>query len=165
MTILRTTAQITEILDQLARRIKGAYAEPPRLIGLHTGGAWVAHQLASRLNWAEPAYLDVSLYRDDFSTSGLKRSGDTQGMPPALDGDHVLLVDDVLFTGRTIRAAINVLFDYGRPGQIDLAVVFDRGGRELPISPTFVGEELGDLGAKRCKLTGPAPLTLVDPET
>ena len=164
MTILRTTAQITQSLDQMASALESAYSDPPRLIGLHTGGAWIAAELAKRLAWVEPAFLDVSLYRDDFATSGLKRSGDTQGMPPALDGDRVLLVDDVLFTGRTIRAAINVLFDYGRPGRIDLAVLFDRGGRELPISPTFVGEALGDLGAKRCKLLGPAPLTLVDPD-
>lgn len=164
MTVLRTTAQITQILDQLAASLNAAYPDAPRLIGLHTGGAWIATELAERLAWTEPAFLDISLYRDDFATSGLKRSGDTQGMPPALDGHHVLLIDDVLYTGRTVRAAINVLFDYGRPGRIDLAVLFDRGGRELPICPTFVGEVLGDLGAKRCKLLGPASLMLVDPD-
>jgi len=163
MTTLRSDREIEALLIRMAANIEATYPVPPRLIGLHTGGAWIAQELSTRLNWEEPAYLDISLYRDDFATSGLKRSGDTQGMPPALDGEHVLLVDDVLFTGRTIRAAINLLFDYGRPGRIDLAVLFDRGGRELPICPTFVGEALGDLGTKRCKLLGPAPFVLVDP--
>ena len=96
--------------------------------------------------------LDISLYRDDFETSGLKRSGTTDRMPQQLNGENILLIDDVLFTGRTIRAALNVLFDYGRPGAIDLGILFDRGGRELPIEPTFLGESLGEEGVGRCKL-------------
>ena len=108
----------------------------------------------NQLHWDEPATLDISLYRDDFETSGLKRSGITDRMPKQLNGERILLVDDVLFTGRTIRAAINVLFDYGRPGRIDLAVLFDRGGRELPIEPNFLGESLGENRVGRCKLLG-----------
>ena len=86
-------------------------------------------------------------------------------MPKQLNGERILLVDDVLFTGRTIRAAINVLFDYGRPGRIDLAVLFDRGGRELPIEPNFLGESLGENRVGRCKLLGPEPLALTTPDS
>jgi pyrimidine operon attenuation protein/uracil phosphoribosyltransferase len=86
-------------------------------------------------------------------------------MPQQLNGERILLIDDVLFTGRTIRAAINVLFDYGRPGGIDLGILFDRGGRELPIEPTFLGESLGEEGVGRCKLSGPEPLVLMIPDS
>ena len=86
-------------------------------------------------------------------------------MPQQLNGENILLIDDVLFTGRTIRAALNVLFDYGRPGTIHLGILFDRGGRELPIEPTFLGESLGEEGVGRCKLHGPEPLMLMTPNS
>lgn len=138
--------------------------ERPLVVGIHTGGAWVATRLCEALHWDPPATLDISLYRDDFETSGLKRSGTTDRMPQQLNGERILLIDDVLFTGRTIRAAINVLFDYGRPGGINLGILFDRGGRELPIEPTFLGESLGEEGVGRCKLSGPEPLVLMTPD-
>lgn len=162
---VRSAAQVSRALSELTEAIGQAYSEPPLVIGLHTGGVWIAQHVCQALNWSTPATLDISLYRDDFETSGLKRSGTTEGMPAQLNGDHILLIDDVLFTGRTIRAALNVLFDYGRPGRIDLAVLFDRGGRELPIEPRFLGEALGADGTGRCKLTGPEPLVLIAPRS
>ncbi len=165
MTEIRSAAQVEKALSQLTDQVRDAFSEPPLVIGLHTGGVWVANALCQRLGWPSPATLDVSLYRDDFDTTGLKRSGATEGMPAQLQGDHILLVDDVLFTGRTVRAALNVLFDYGRPGRIDLAILFDRGGRELPIQPSFLGEDLGAMGQSRCKLSGPEPLVLIAPRS
>ncbi|HAN79848.1 MAG TPA: bifunctional pyr operon transcriptional regulator/uracil phosphoribosyltransferase PyrR, partial [Gammaproteobacteria bacterium] len=131
---IRSQKETEAALVNLIGQVKETYLdEQPLVVGIHTGGAWIASRICEQLHWDEPATLDISLYRDDFETSGLKRSGITDRMPKQLNGERILLVDDVLFTGRTIRAAINVLFDYGRAGRIDLGVLFDRGGRELPI--------------------------------
>ncbi len=163
---IRSQKETVDALAHLIRQVKQTYAtEQPLVVGIHTGGAWIASRICNQLHWDEPATLDISLYRDDFETSGLKRSGITDRMPKQLNGERILLVDDVLFTGRTIRAAINVLFDYGRPGRIDLAVLFDRGGRELPIEPNFLGESLGENRVGRCKLLGPEPLALTTPDS
>ena len=163
---IRSQKETVDALAHLIRQVKQTYAtEQPLVVGIHTGGAWIASRICNQLHWDEPATLDISLYRDDFETSGLKRSGITDRMPKQLNGERILLVDDVLFTGRTIRAAINVLFDYGRPGRIDLAVLFDRGGRELPIEPNFLGESLGENRVGRCKLSGPEPLALTTPDS
>lgn len=163
---IRSQKETIDALAHLIRQVKHAYSnEQPLVVGIHTGGAWVASRICNQLHWDEPATLDISLYRDDFETSGLKRSGITDRMPKQLNGERILLVDDVLFTGRTIRAAINVLFDYGRPERIDLAVLFDRGGRELPIEPNFLGESLGENQVGRCKLSGPEPLALTTPDS
>jgi len=165
MTEVRSAEAVSQALNALIGSVGAAYEEPPLVVGLHTGGVWIAERLCQALGWDAPATLDISLYRDDFDTTGLKRSGLTEGMPSQLNGDHILLVDDVLYTGRTIRAALNVLFDYGRPGSIDLAILFDRGGRELPIEPRFLGQALGADGTGRCKLTGPEPLVLIAPRS
>jgi len=163
---IRSQKATDNALQSLITKVRSAYPNgAPLVIGIHTGGAWVASRLCEKLNWGPPATLDISLYRDDFETSGLKRSGTTDGMPPQLNGEQILLIDDVLYTGRTIRAAINVLFDYGRPGAIHLGILFDRGGRELPIEPTFLGESLGEEGVGRCKLSGPEPLVLMTPDS
>jgi pyrimidine operon attenuation protein/uracil phosphoribosyltransferase len=164
MTEIRSKHAVQTALDRLTQSVGSAYTTPPLVVGIHTGGVWVAESLCQRLQWPAPASLDIALYRDDFQTSGLRRSGVTGGLPTQLDGDTILLVDDVLYTGRTIRAALNELFDYGRPRSISLAILFDRGGRELPIEPQFLGEALGQDGAGRCKLTGPEPLVLVTPD-
>ena len=164
MSEIRSNKAVQKALDRLIDSVKRAYAQPPLVVGIHTGGVWVARALCERLGWPEPAMLDIALYRDDFETSGLKRSGATRGLPTHVDGEQILLVDDVLYTGRTIRAALNELFDYGRPHSIQLAILFDRGGRELPIEPQFLGEALGQDGVGRCKLTGPEPLVLVIPD-
>ena len=113
------------------------------LVGVHTGGVWLAERLRKDLNVAaEVGVLDVSFYRDDFAQGGLNPGVRPSRIPFEVAGCHVLLVDDVLYTGRTVRAAMNELFDYGRPASIDLVVLIDRGGRELPIAPSVVGRTI-----------------------
>ncbi len=110
------------------------------IVGIHTGGAWVAERLHALLGCKQPlGVLDISFYRDDFSRIGLHPQVKPSNLPFELEGGTILLVDDVLHSGRTVRAAMNELFDYGRPASIRLAVLVDRGGRELPIRPDFVG--------------------------
>jgi pyrimidine operon attenuation protein/uracil phosphoribosyltransferase len=126
---------------QLAQRAREAYAgESIKLVGVHTGGVWLAERLRRELKVAEPVgILDVSFYRDDFDQSGLKPDVRPSQIAFDVAGSHILLVDDVLNTGRTVRAAMNEIFDYGRPARVDLAVLIDRGGRELPIAAGIVG--------------------------
>jgi pyrimidine operon attenuation protein/uracil phosphoribosyltransferase len=108
------------------------------LVGIHTGGVWVAERLHAALDLKiAPGSIDVSFYRDDYSQRGLHANAKTSQIPFDVEGAHIVIVDDVLYTGRTIRAAMNELFDYGRPAKIELAVLADRGGRELPIAPTY----------------------------
>lgn len=114
------------------------------LVGIHTGGVWVAERLHAALGLKiAPGSIDVSFYRDDFSQRGLHANARTSQIPFDVEGAHIVIVDDVLYTGRTIRAAMNELFDYGRPAKIDLAVLTDRGGRELPVAPTWCPHSLG----------------------
>ena len=114
-----------------------------RLVGVHTGGVWLAQRLKEDLHVAhEVGILDISFYRDDFSRSGLNPSVKPSSIAFDVEGADIVLVDDVLYTGRTVRAAMNELFDYGRPARIDLAVLIDRGGRELPVQPTAVGRRI-----------------------
>jgi pyrimidine operon attenuation protein/uracil phosphoribosyltransferase len=129
------------IYRQLALRAREAYAgETLKLVGVHTGGVWLAERLKKDLNVADPVgILDVSFYRDDFDQSGLKPAVRPSQIAFDVAGSHILLVDHVLNTGRTVRAAMNEIFDYGRPAKIDLAVLIDRGGRELPIAAGIVG--------------------------
>ncbi len=133
----------------------------PVFVGIHTGGVWVAEALRARCAVAEPlGTLDVSYHRDDVGRAA-PRPLKPARMPASLDDRHVLLVDDVLFTGRTTRAALNELFEYGRPASVTLAVLVERPGREIPVAPDLVGTRL-DLGPEdRVKLRGPEPLELV----
>jgi pyrimidine operon attenuation protein/uracil phosphoribosyltransferase len=110
------------------------------IVGIHTGGVWVAERLHALMQCTMPlGMLDISFYRDDFSRIGLHPQVKPSNLPVGLEGRAILLVDDVLHTGRTVRAAMNELFDYGRPASIRLAVLVDRGGHELPIRPDFAG--------------------------
>src|SRR5512134_1699681 len=129
------------IYRQLAQRARETFVgEKLKLVGVHTGGVWLAERLKRDLSVADPVgILDVSFYRDDFDQTGLKPAVRPSQIAFDVPASHVLLVDDVLNTGRTVRAAMNELFDYGRPARIDLAVLIDLGGRELPIAPTVVG--------------------------
>jgi pyrimidine operon attenuation protein / uracil phosphoribosyltransferase len=108
------------------------------LVGVWSGGAWLAERLQRDLNLpGAPAVISSRLHRDDFGSRGLAGGVDATKIPFAVDGAHIVLVDDVLYTGRTTRAVLNELFDYGRPASVTLAVLVDRGGRELPVEAAF----------------------------
>ncbi len=137
------------------------------LVGIHTGGVWVAERLHAALGLKTPlGSLDVSFYRDDFSRSGLHAQLKSSDMPFEVEDRPIVIVDDVLYTGRTIRAAMNEIFDYGRPARIDLAVLVDRGGRELPICPRWTGQTLQIEPGKNLQLerneAGVLALRLID---
>ena len=132
-----------ELLRVLAGQMQGAIAHDARLVGIHSGGAWIAERLATMLDGDHPVgTIDVSFYRDDYSRVGLKPTVKRTSLPFEIDGASLVLVDDVLYTGRSVRAALNELFDYGRPASVELAVLIDRGGRELPIEPTYCATRL-----------------------
>jgi len=123
---------------QLADLIRPHLHRQPALVGIYSGGAWIAERLQELLGLSEEiGLIDVSFYRDDFAEKGLHPQVKPTVIPFDVEGRHIILVDDVLYTGRTTRAAINELFDYGRPAAVDLAVLADRGGRELPIGATY----------------------------
>ena len=133
--------------------------ERPLMVGIHTGGVWIAEHLHRALGLDEPlATLDISFYRDDFSRIGMNPLVKPSQLPPQVDDRHIVLVDDVLHTGRTIRAAMNEIFDYGRPASITLACLIVRSGRELPIQADAVGARLDLAANQHIKLTGPEPL-------
>lgn len=123
---------------QLADLIRPHLHRRPALIGIFSGGAWIAERLKELLGLPEDiGLIDVSFYRDDFSEKGLRPQVKPTLIPFDVEGRHLILVDDVLYTGRTTRAALNELFDYGRPASVALAVLADRGGRELPIGAAY----------------------------
>jgi len=130
-------------LALLAERMRGAVAFEARFVGIYSGGAWIAERLAQAIEGDHPVgFIDVSFYRDDFGSKGLKPRIKRTELPFEVEGATIVLVDDVLYTGRSVRAAINEIFDFGRPARIELAVLIDRGGRELPIEPTYTGARL-----------------------
>lgn len=129
-----------QLLEALTHQMRPEVGPETGLIGIHTGGVWLAERLHRDLKIKIPlGTLDVSFYRDDYEKIGLHRDVKASDIPFEVEGRHLILVDDVLYTGRTIRAAMNELFDYGRPASIRLAVLVDRGGHELPIRPDFIG--------------------------
>lgn len=129
-----------QLLASLTGRIRPDVSANTALVGIYTGGVWLAERLHQDLDLALPlGTLDVSFYRDDFGQIGLHPQVKPSDIPFEVEGSHIILVDDVLYTGRTIRAAINELFDYGRPASIRLATLLDRGDRELPIAAQYVG--------------------------
>ena len=130
-------------LAALAERMRGAVAFEAAFVGIYSGGAWLAERLPALVPGNHPVgFIDVSFYRDDYSRTGLKPGVKRSALPFDVDGATIVLVDDVLYTGRSVRAAINELFDFGRPARIELAVLIDRGGRELPVEPTYCGARL-----------------------
>ena len=142
------------LIARLADAIAPTLTPDTLIIGIHTGGVWVAERLHALLQCAMPlGMLDISFYRDDFSRIGLHPQVKPSNLPADIEGRDILLVDDVLYTGRTIRAAMNELFDYGRPASIRLAVLVDRGGHELPIRPDFVGLALEVPGYQNINLS------------
>ena len=159
-------AKPDQLLDKLADDLESLLAErkinDPLMVGIHTGGVWIANTLHARLGIRKPlATLDISFYRDDFSRIGMHPRVKPSSLPPQVEDSHIILVDDVLQTGRTIRAAMNEIFDYGRPASISLACLVDRSGRELPIQADVIGQHL-ELGAEQhIKLSGPEPLEFI----
>jgi len=151
-------ARLTEGVEALLRMRD---ITDPLLIGIHTGGAWIAEELHRRLAIRQPpGTLDISFYRDDFSRIGMHPQVKPSNLPFAVDDRHILLVDDVLQSGRTVRAALNEIFDYGRPASVILAVLIDRSGRELPIQADVRGAEVALGPDEQVKLEGPEQLSL-----
>jgi pyrimidine operon attenuation protein/uracil phosphoribosyltransferase len=128
---------------QLAEQIRPSLQPNTVLIGIHTGGEWLARRLHTLLEIAQPpGSIDTSFYRDDYGAKGLHAHPQRSDIPFSIENAPVILVDDVLYTGRTTRAAINEIFDFGRPASIELAVLVDRGGRELPIAARYCAHTL-----------------------
>ncbi|MEX0730458.1 MAG: bifunctional pyr operon transcriptional regulator/uracil phosphoribosyltransferase PyrR [Aquisalimonadaceae bacterium] len=153
---------LTRMDEGLRQLLQDRAIDNPLMIGIHTGGAWLAERLHRSLGLAEPlGTLDISFYRDDFSTAGLHPQVRPSSLPFDLNGRNVILVDDVIYSGRTIRAALNEIFDFGRPSSVLLAVLIDRVQRELPIAPDVAGTRLDLQPGQRVKLEGPDPLQLV----
>lgn len=153
---------IRGMAHELGTLLRSRGIDSPLMVGIHTGGAWVAERLHALLGLTEPlGVLDISFYRDDFTRIGMHPQVRPSHLPAAVDGRHLILVDDVLQTGRTIRAALNVLFDYGRPKSVILAALAERDGRQLPIEPQVVGLHARLDPGEQIKLVGPDPLILV----
>lgn len=136
---LDAEALYTELLSGVRARVRPDTV----LVGIWSGGAWLAERLHADLGLhGAPGVISSTLHRDDFGARGLAGGGDATKLPFSIDDANILLIDDVLFTGRTIRAVINELFDFGRPRSVDLAVLVDRGGRELPIQASFAAAKV-----------------------
>jgi pyrimidine operon attenuation protein/uracil phosphoribosyltransferase len=158
---MRADIDLDATLGQMTEGLRAFAARKPLMIGIHTGGVWVARRLHKLLGLGEPlGNLDISFYRDDFTRVGVNPEVKASELPVNVDGRHVILVDDVLHTGRTIRAALNEIFDYGRPASVILAVLIERDGRELPIEAQIVGAHMTLSKNQHVKLLGPDPLTL-----
>ena len=131
------------LLGSLVEQMRPESGAEIRLVGIHTGGVWLAERLHRALGLEHPmGTIDVSFYRDDYGSRGLNPRVKPSDIPFDMADADVILVDDVLYTGRTIRAAMNELFDYGRPRRVRLAALVDRGGRELPIAAQFLGAQM-----------------------
>ncbi|MBB1518794.1 bifunctional pyr operon transcriptional regulator/uracil phosphoribosyltransferase PyrR [Aquipseudomonas guryensis] len=154
-----------DLLPRMAAELKQLLAErgieQAHFIGIRTGGVWVAEALLAELGVDQPlGTLDVSFYRDDFTRSGLHPQVRPSALPFDIEDQHLVLIDDVLMSGRTIRAALNELFDYGRPASVTLVSLLDLNARELPIHADVLGATLALAANERVKLLGPAPLAL-----
>jgi pyrimidine operon attenuation protein / uracil phosphoribosyltransferase len=125
------------LYQELLRGVRALMQADSQLVGITSGGAWLVERLQRDLNLpGKPGVISSAMHRDDFSQRGLSSSAQTQ-LPFDVNGAHIVILDDVLYTGRTLRAVINELFDYGRPASVQLAVLVDRGGRELPVQADF----------------------------
>ncbi len=146
------------LYDELLQGVRGLLRPGGVLVGIWSGGAWLAERLQRDLQLpGAPGVISSTLHRDDFSARGLAAGTGATQLPFAIDGRHIVLVDDVLYTGRTLRAVLNELFDFGRPASVQLAVLVDRGGRELPVAAAFAAARLVLPAAQRLSLArGPA---------
>ena len=142
------------LLARLTELMRACVSPDTALIGIHTGGVWLAQRLHKALALRKPlGTIDVSFYRDDYGSRGLHPKVKPSDIPFEVADADIILVDDVLYTGRTIRAAMNELFDYGRPQSIRLAALIDRGGRQLPIAAQFVGAEVSVADGEQIELS------------
>ncbi len=154
-------ATLKHMAADINQLIKDYQPEQVMMVGIRTGGIWVAQRLHKQLELQSPlGELNISFYRDDFSTLGLHPEVKPSKLPVDITDMHIVLVDDVFYTGRTIRAAMNEIFDYGRPASIMLAVLLDRNEHELPIGADVVGKSLTLKQGEHVKLSGPEPLAL-----
>ncbi|NKB36354.1 MAG: bifunctional pyr operon transcriptional regulator/uracil phosphoribosyltransferase PyrR [Gammaproteobacteria bacterium] len=152
---------ISRMADSLKLHLKEREIDNPLIIGIQTGGLWVAEKIRSSLGISEAnGVLNIAFYRDDFSRIGLHPRVSPSSLPFEIEDKHIILVDDVLHTGRTIRAAMNEIFDFGRPASITLVVLIDRNGRELPVEANISGKRLELNKDEHVKLLGPEPLAL-----
>ncbi len=158
---LNAEALLDKIKHELSALLSQGKKNDPLMIGIHTGGVWLAERLHKELDINSPlGVLDISFHRDDFEQSGLNPKVQPSNLPSPTEGRHVLLVDDVIMSGRTIRAAMNELFDYGRPASVTLITLLDLQQRELPIQADIIGGTLAIGPEQSVKLTGPEPLAL-----
>lgn len=163
---MNKTYDLEQLLQQLEQQVRDYISEKglkkPLFVGIHTSGVWLANELHKRLDIPQSTLgeLDVSFYRDDFDRVGLSSQKQPSRLPLSVLDQDILLIDDILHTGRTVRAAMNELFDYGRPNSISLAVLVSRGGRQLPIEAQVCAlhEEPGT--DYRYHFEGPEPMKM-----
>jgi pyrimidine operon attenuation protein / uracil phosphoribosyltransferase len=165
MTIPATQADVQALLNNMATEIRQQLGDrKPLLVGIHTGGVWIAEQLAIILGTdffdAPLGTINIAYYRDDFTRIGMHPQVSPSDLPFAVDDRHLLLVDDVLQSGRTIRAALNEIFDYGRPASVTLAVLVERNGRELPVQADIIGKKITLTDDQHIKLSNSDGLKL-----
>ena len=145
-----------KLCQELVRELKPLIGPKSAMVGLYTGGVWLAERLHKLLAIKTPlGLMDIAFYRDDYAARGLKHDPKRTKIPFDVNGSELLLVDDVLYSGRTVRAAMNELFDYGRPASISLVVLVDRGGRQLPICAQHVGAKIEVPAGMRLALKRP----------
>lgn len=159
---LKDIKELLKILEQaLAKKLSELDTDKSYLVGIHTGGVWLAEYLHEKLGLKSPlGKLDISFYRDDFEQKGLHPQVKPSSLDFNVDNAHIILVDDVVMTGRTIRAALNEIFDYGRPASVTLVSLIELNSRQLPICPDICGQKLSLLPSQRVELLGPQPMSL-----
>lgn len=134
---------LAEITAKITEKIQTQLQPNSALVGIHSGGVWLMQRILKSIKQDVPyGTLDAALYRDDYAQRGLKTEPKPSNIAFDVQDKHIILIDDIFYTGRTTRAAMNELFDYGRPASITLAVLINRGGAELPILPNIVGAEI-----------------------
>jgi len=156
---------VESLIEKLTQALTPYFSNPesqPVIVGIESGGVWVAEQIRKRIApQAELGRLNISFYRDDFTRNGLHPVVKPSSLPVDIDDRTIILIDDVLQSGRTVRAAMNEIFDYGRPQKILLVILIDRGQREIPVQADFVGASLSLDSNTHIKLEGPEPLNLI----